>query len=78
VRGGAWDLGETYTRVCNRGGAGVQDVDGNLGFRAVQDLSNPNPSTPGDEPPAPADEPDDAEDEAADTTDEEAAGDAVR
>lgn len=49
VRGGAWDLGESYTRVCNRGGAAVQDVDGNLGFRAVQELVTPVVSTQGDE-----------------------------
>ncbi len=41
VRGGAWDLGAHATRVCNRSGAAVQDVDGNLGFRAVQELLPP-------------------------------------
>ena len=49
IRGGAWDLGESYTRVCNRGGGAVQDVDSNLGFRAAQELMAPGSSTQGDE-----------------------------
>ena len=48
VRGGAWNLGESYTRVCNRDGVGAQDVEINLGFRAVRELviqkQEPDPS----------------------------------
>jgi len=38
VRGGAWNLGGAYSRICSRDGLGPQDVDVNLGFRAVVDL----------------------------------------
>jgi len=38
VRGGAWNLSESYSRVCNRYGVNPQDVDNNLGFRAVKEL----------------------------------------
>ena len=38
VRGGAWNLSESYVRVCNRYGVNGGDVDSNLGFRAVLDL----------------------------------------
>ena len=38
IRGGAWNLSESYARVCNRYGANPQDVDNNLGFRAVKEL----------------------------------------
>ncbi len=38
VRGGAWNLSETYCRVCNRYGVNPQDVENNIGFRAVREL----------------------------------------
>jgi eukaryotic-like serine/threonine-protein kinase len=38
VRGGAWNLGGTYSRICNRDGVGPQDVEINLGFRAVLEI----------------------------------------
>jgi eukaryotic-like serine/threonine-protein kinase len=41
VRGGAWNLSESYTRVCNRYGLNPTDVEVNVGFRAVKELQRP-------------------------------------
>ncbi len=57
VRGGAWNLGGSYARVCNRDGLGPADVAINLGFRAVKELPVPEASGAADRgtPPAAGD-----------------------
>ena len=43
VRGGAWNLSESYARVCNRYGVSGKDVDPGIGFRAVLEIRPPTP-----------------------------------